>query len=111
MIPLVKIGSKIDGGQLAVDHTTDSLIVWGKENSNCHIGCLFDIENNKQVLSFKNGINDPTCSYMPYFMSKNELTVLNSDKGSIDLYDLTSGQHVENINLNGMIFYFCKFTS
>lgn len=104
MIPLVSFESKINNGHLAVDHTTNSLIIWGKENTNCHIGCLFDIENNRQVISFRGRINDPTCRYIPYFVSKDELIVLNSDKGSFDLHDLTSGRHIENINLDGMIF-------
>jgi len=102
MILLVDIDCKIDSGRLAVDHTTDTLIIWGKENA-YHAGCVYDIENNKQILSFRNEIYSSTCNSTPYFMSKNELIVLNSLKGSFDLYDLTSGRHLENISLPGMI--------
>lgn len=100
MIPLVNIESKIDNGRLAIDFSTDKLIIWGKENS-CSTGCVFDIENNKRVLSFCNKSNKPLDSYTPYFMSKDDLIVLNSENGSFDLYDLISGQHIENINLPG----------
>lgn len=104
MIPLVNIKSKIDNGHLAVDHTTDTLIIWGKDNA-CPAGHVFDIENNKKVVAFKDDINNSTHNYMPYFMSKNELIVLNSEKGSFDLLDLTSGQKMDNINLPGIILF------
>lgn len=100
MIPLLNINCKVDGGYLAVDYTTDALVVWGKENLHT-TGCVFDIENNKQTLAFRNKSNDEMCSYKPYFMSKDELLVLNSEKGFLDLYDLTSGQHIHNIDLPG----------
>jgi len=103
MIPLVNIKSKINSGCLAVDYTTDTLIIWGRENS-FQTGCMFDIENNKQILSFRDKANNPTCKYTPYFMSKDELIVLNSENGSIDFYDLISGQHIKNINLPGNLF-------
>lgn len=99
MIPLVNVDSKVDSGQLAVDHTTDTLIIWGKENSYL-TGCVFDIENNKKTQSFKDESNNPTCNYTPHFMTKDVLTILNSENGSFDLYDLTSGQHIENIILS-----------
>lgn len=101
MIPLLNIESKVDSGYLAVDYTTDTLVVWGKENTLHITGCVFDIENNKQTLEFRNESNDEMCSYKPYFMSKDELLVLNSEKGFLDLYDLTSGQHIQKIDLPG----------
>lgn len=102
MIPLMNAESKVDSGYLAVDYISDTLVIWGKENT-YHTGCVFDIENNKQLLTFKNELVHPTCSYMPYFMSKDELIVLNSENGSFGLYDLISGQHIENINLPGIL--------
>lgn len=105
MIPLVNIDSNVDSGRLAVDYTTDTLIIWGKENFS-HVGCVFDIENNKKVLSFKDEFNDPTNTLIPYFMSKDEIIVLNSENGSLDLYDMTSSQRIENICLPGIIM--CK---
>lgn len=101
MIPLVNIKSKINSGRLAVDCSTDKLVIWGKENL-INTGCVFDIENNKKVLSFCDESNNPLDSYTPYFMSKDKLTVLNSENGSFDLYDLISGQHISNISLPGM---------
>lgn len=98
MIPLVNIESRVDSGRLAVDYTTDTLIIWGKENA-CLTGCVFDIENNKKTLSFKDELNNPTCNYIPYFMTKDEVIVLNSENGSFDLYDLTSGQLIRNTTL------------
>lgn len=100
MIPLVNIDSKVESGQLAVDYTTDTLIIWGKENSH-HTGCIFNIENNMKTFMIRDVPNDPMCIYTPHFMSKNELVVQNSENGSFDLYDLTSGQHVKNVNLPG----------
>lgn len=102
MIPLVNIESRVDSGRLAVDYTNDTLAVWGKENS-CHAGHVFDIENNKPILSFNDKFNNPSCkcSCTPYFMSKDELMVLNSENGSFDLYDLTNGNHIENVNVPG----------
>ncbi|VVC26453.1 WD40/YVTN repeat-like-containing domain,WD40-repeat-containing domain [Cinara cedri] len=98
MIPLRSIESKIDSGRLAVDITTSTIIIWGKENV-YPIGDVYDIENNKRILAFENESNNPMCSYVPYFMSNNELVVLNSENGSFDLYDLTSGEHLDKINL------------
>ncbi|XP_060833770.1 WD repeat-containing protein 73-like [Rhopalosiphum padi] len=98
MIPLVNIDSKVESGRLAVDCTTDTLIIWGKENA-CYTGCIFNIENNTKTLMISDVPNDPVCNYTPHFMSKNELVVQNSHNGSFDLYDLTSGQHVKNVNL------------
>jgi len=100
MIPLVNIDSKVDSGYLAVDCTSDTLIIWGKQNA-CHTGCVFDIENNTRTLMIRDVTNDPACIYTPHFMNKNELVVHNSENGSFDLYDLTSGQHVKKINLPG----------
>jgi len=103
MIPLVSIESKVNSGCLAIDYSTNTLIIWGKDNIlNCQTGCVFDIENNKQILSLRDITNNPTYKYIPYFMSKDELIVLNSEKGSFDFYDLTSGQHIKNVNLPGM---------
>lgn len=98
MIPLVNVESKVDSGRLAVDHTTDTLIIWGQENSYL-TGCVFDIENNKETLSFKDESNNPKFNYTPHFMTKDKLIVLNSENGSFDLYDLISGNHIENIIL------------
>lgn len=98
MIPLVNVESKVDSGRLAVDYTTDTLIIWGKENSYL-TGCVFNIESNKKILSFKDESNNPTCNCIPHFMTKDELIILNSEYGSFDLYDLTSGQHIEKIIL------------
>jgi len=100
MIPLVNIDSKVESARLAVDCTTDTLIVWGKEND-CYTGCVFNIENNTKTLIIRDVKNDPACVYTPHFISKNELVVQNSESGSFDLYDLTSGQHVKNIHLPG----------
>lgn len=110
MIPLVNIKSKVDSGRLAVDYSSDTLAIWGKTIS-CHAGFVFDIENNKRILSFNDEFNNPTCICTPYFMSKNELMVLNSENGSFDLYDLTNGQHIENINVPGnfLIIFFYRF--
>lgn len=105
MIPVVNVESKVDSGRLAVDHTTDTLIIWGKENSYL-TGCVFDIENNKKKFSFKDESNNPTCSYTPYFMTKDELIILNSENGSFDLYDLISSQHIENIILPSEYYNF-----
>lgn len=100
MIPLVNVENKVDSAHLAVDHTTDTLIIWGNEHTR-QTGCVFDIKNNKQFISIENKSYDPTSVCTPYFMSKNELFVLNSENGSFDLYDLTSGRHLVNINLPG----------
>lgn len=98
MIPLINIESKFNSGRLAVDDTTDSLVIWGKENTFLG-GSAIDIENNKQIMLFRDEFNDPTCNYIPYFMSKDKLFVLSSDKGSFDLYDFINGQLIENIKL------------
>lgn len=98
MISLVNIDSKVENAHLAVDCTTDTLIIWGKENAR-HTGCVFNIENSKKMLMIKDVTNDPACIYTPHFISTNELVVQNSENGSFDLYDLTSGQHLEKIHL------------
>lgn len=100
MIPLLNIESKVNSGHLAVDYTTDTLIIWGKEEL-YSTGCVFDIENNKQTLKISNEFNNSMCNYIPYFMSKDILVVLNSENGSFDLYDLTSGQHTDKIDIPG----------
>lgn len=100
MISLVNIDSKVENAHLAVDCTTDTLIIWGKENAR-HTGCVFNIENSKKMLMIKDVTNDPACIYTPHFISTNELVVQNSENGSFDLYDLTSGQHLEKIHLPG----------
>lgn len=107
MIPLMNIDSKVDSGHLAVDCTTNSLVIWGKENTS-HTGCIFDIENNTRIQFIRDVTNDPDCIYIPHFMSKNELVVQNSNNGSFDLYDLTSGQHLDKINLPGKYLDICR---
>lgn len=107
MIPFVNVDCKVDSGRLAIDYKTDTLVVWGKENS-WHIGCVFDIENNKETLTFRDECNNPASNLVPYFMSKNELIVLNSEYGSFDLYDLTSGKLIENISSPGILILMCK---
>lgn len=102
MEPLEEIKSEVDSARLAVDHTNDTLVIWGKEiTSNKTQGFTYDIEILKRVLTFGPKFDDPASSYTPYFMSKNELMVLSSINGSFDLYDLNSGHHIEKINLPG----------
>lgn len=101
MIRLMNVESKIDSGHLAIDYTSDSLIIWGKENAYL-AGCVIDIESNKQTLTFIDESNHPTHNFTPYFMSKDKIIVLNSENGSFDLYDLIGGQCIENINLPGI---------
>lgn len=101
MIPLVNFDNKVDSGRLAVDHTTDMLIIWGNEYA-CQTGCIIDIKNNKQFMSIRDKSYNSTCICTPYFMSKDELLVLNSENGLFDMYDLTSGRHIVNVNLPGI---------
>lgn len=101
MIPLANFENKVDSGRLAVDHTSDTLIIWGNEHAS-QTGCVIDIKNNKQFMSIKDKSFDSACICRPYFISKNELLVLNSENGLFDMYDLASGRHLVNINLPGI---------
>lgn len=99
MEPLLQVKSEVDSARLAVDHMTDTLVVWGKENP-IYKGCVYDLEIFKRVFTLYK-FDDTNWNCTPYFMSKNELMVLNSGNGSFDLYDLNSGLHIEKINLPG----------
>lgn len=96
MIPIISFDSKIDSGKLAINHLNDTFIVWGRENT-WQNGKLFDIENNKCLLVCKDELNDATNNYVPQFISKDKLIVLNSNNGAFDMYCITNNQHIINI--------------
>lgn len=102
MIPLINVRSKVNSGHIAVDSTNNTLIIWGKENE-YYTGDVFNIEYNKLLLKFWDESVHSNCNCIPYFMSEDELIVLNSENGSFGLYDLISGKRVENINLPGIM--------